>query len=116
MSTVAGREVGAEKIDARSLLDQIAREGARRILLAALETEVAAYLEAHVTDRDADAHALVVRNGRGRTRKVTVGAGTIAVNAPRVNDRRVKADGQRCRMYGGRMRLAGGESRPGCRP
>ena len=39
--------------------------------------------------RDADGHALVVRNGKSRTRKVTLGAGTIAVSAPRVNDRRV---------------------------
>jgi len=48
----------------RSVLDEIAREGARRLLLVALETEVAAYLEAHAADRDADGHALVVRNGR----------------------------------------------------
>jgi hypothetical protein len=56
--------------DGRSLLDEIAREGARR-MLAALETEVAAYLEAHAAERDADGHALVVRNGKGRTRKVS---------------------------------------------
>jgi len=98
MLTVAGDKVGDEAIDGRSLLDEIAREGARRMLVAALETEVASYLEAHITDRDSDGHALVVRNGRGRTRKVTLGAGTIAVNAPRINDRRVAADGQRCRF------------------
>src|SRR5262249_27226104 len=57
-----------------------------------------AYLEAHVAERDAADHALVVRNGKGRTRHVTVGSGTIAVNAPRVNDRRVGADGQRCKF------------------
>jgi len=33
-------------------------------------------------------HAQVVRNGRGRPRKVTVGAGTLKVAAPRVDDRR----------------------------
>ena len=71
------------------LLDEIAREGARRMLVAALETEVAAYLEAHRDERDAEGHAMVVRNGKGRTRKVTVGAGTIPVSAPRVNDRRM---------------------------
>lgn len=98
MRTVTENEVEAEKIDGCSLLDEIAREGARRMLLAALEVEVAAYLEAHGTDRDADGHALVVRNGRGRTRKVTLGTGTIAVNAPRVNDRRVDADGERCKF------------------
>src|SRR5262249_46156966 len=76
----------------------IARAGARRMLLAALEAEVAAYLEAHGDDRDADGHALVVRNGKERTRKVPLGSGTIAVNAPRGNDRRVDADGQWCKF------------------
>jgi hypothetical protein len=52
----------------------------------------------HATDRDTAGHALVVRNGKGRTRNVTLGSGTIAVNAPRVNDRRVDADGQRCKF------------------
>src|SRR2546422_1380992 len=41
-----------------------------------LETEVAAYLEAHRDERDREGHAQVVRNGKGRTRKVTVGVGT----------------------------------------
>jgi len=68
------------------------------MLLAALETEVAAYLEAHRDERDDDGHALVVRNGKGRTRKVTVGAGTIPVSAPRVNDRRTDQDGERRRF------------------
>jgi putative transposase len=99
MLKVVGREaVVDEEVDGGSLLDEIAREGARRMLLAALETEVTAYLGAHAADRDGTGHALVVRNGKGRTRHVTVGSGTIAVNAPRVNDRRVNADGQRCKF------------------
>ncbi len=98
MLTVVGDEAIEDGIDGRSLLDSIAREGARRMLLAALETEVAAYVETHTADRDTEGHALVVRNGKGRTRKVTLGSGTIAVNAPRVNDRRVGADGQRCKF------------------
>jgi len=68
------------------------------MLVAALETEVAAYLEAHCDERDDAGHALVVRNGKGRTRKVTVGAGTIPVSAPRVNDRRTDRDGERRRF------------------
>jgi hypothetical protein len=99
MLTVTGREAGVdEEVDGRSLLDEIAREGARRMLLATLETDVAAYLEAHAAGRDGDGHALVVRNGKGHTRNVTIGSGTIAVNAPRVNDRRVDAVGQRCKF------------------
>jgi hypothetical protein len=45
------------------------------MLVAAPETDGAAYLEAHREERDDEGHALVVRNGKGRTRKVTVGAG-----------------------------------------
>jgi len=36
-----------------------------------------------------------VRNGKAKERKITVGSGTIAVKAPRVNDKRVDEDGQR---------------------
>lgn len=98
MLTVAGDEVRGEEIDGRSLLDEIAREGARRMLAAALEVEVAAYLDLHHDEQDAEGHALVVRNGKGRTRRITLGAGTIAVSAPRVNDRRLDAEGQRCKF------------------
>jgi|SRR5437879_1243314 len=98
MLRVVGNETARDEGDGRSVLDEIAREGARRMLLAALETEVAAYLEAHAAERDAAGHALVVRNGKGRIRSVTIGSGTIAVNAPRVNDRRVDLDGQRCKF------------------
>jgi hypothetical protein len=43
-------------------------------------------------------HALVVRNGKGRTRKVTVGSRDHRVSAPRVNDRRTDQDGKRRRF------------------
>ena len=98
MLKVVGSETAQDDVDGRSLLDEIAREGARRMLVAALEAEVAAYLEAHREERDDVGHALVVRNGKGRTRKVTVGAGTIPVSAPRVNDRRINTDGERQRF------------------
>jgi putative transposase len=98
MLRVVGDEAVEDGADGRSILDEIAREGARRMLVAALETEVAAYLEAHREERDDAGQALVVRNGKGRTRKVTVGSGTIPVSAPRVNDRRTDQDGERRRF------------------
>ena len=79
-------------------LDQLAREGARRMLCAALEQEVASYIAAHKHERDDRGRALVVRNGKGRERKIAVGAGTIAVRAPRINDKRVDEDGRRQRF------------------
>jgi transposase-like protein len=81
-----GKESQAEGLG--SDLDELVREGARRMLLAALDAEVADYIERHREFRDEQGHAQVVRNGRGRPRKVTVGAGTLEVAAPRVDDRR----------------------------
>lgn len=93
-------EDGSEgKAGIRSMcLDEIAREGARRMLGTALEVEVAAYIEAHRDERDENGHALVVRNGKARPRSVTVGSGTFTVAAPRVDDRRVDAAGERQRF------------------
>ena len=79
-------------------LDSLAREGARRMLLTALEEEVARYIDAHDEARDEAGRHLVVRNGRGQARSVTCGARTIAVRAPRVNDRRVDDEGKRRRF------------------
>jgi len=80
-------------------LDAIVREGARRMLAAALEAEVDAYLAAHAAERDEQGRRLVTRNGYARERQVTTVAGAVAVRAPRVNDRRVDpVTGQRARF------------------
>lgn len=65
-----------EKADAVGQeLDELAREGARRMLMQALDAEVADYIERHQDPRDEEGHALVVRNGRARQRRVTLGRG-----------------------------------------
>src|ERR671937_2082100 len=69
-------------------LDGLVREGARRMLLAALKAEVDEYLAQHAGMRDEDGHALVVRNGVAEPRKVTTAAGELEIQAPRVHDRR----------------------------
>lgn len=70
-------------------LDDLAREGARRMIAAALRAEADEYVQRFVGELDEDGHRLVVRNGRARERGLTVGSGTVAVRAPRVNDKRV---------------------------
>ena len=75
-------------------LDDLAREGARRMIATALAVEVEDYVGRYAGERDERGRALVVRNGTARSRGVTLGAGTIEVQAPRVNDRRV-VDGER---------------------
>lgn len=79
-------------------LDEIARQGARRMLAEALEAEVQDYLEAARGERDEHGHALVVRNGHADERKVLCGAGAMEVRVPRVNDKRVDENGSRHRF------------------
>ncbi|CAI4032123.1 hypothetical protein DNFV4_02548 [Nitrospira tepida] len=69
-------------------LDELAREGARRMILAALEVEAEEYRQRHRDARDPRGHALVVHNGQARPRRLTVGTGTITIRAPRGNERR----------------------------
>ena len=82
-----------------SLLDEIVRDGARKMLAAALQAEVAAYIEAHADQVDEHGHRLVVRNGYHAERRVTTAAGAVTVRQPRVNDRRTdEGTGQRMRF------------------
>ncbi|OSC33699.1 transposase, partial [Mycolicibacillus koreensis] len=83
----------------RSLLDEIVRDGARQMLAAALQAEVAAYVAQFADQLDEAGHRLVVRNGYHHGREVLTAAGAVEVKAPRVNDRRVDPDtGQRKRF------------------
>ena len=83
----------------RSLLDEIVRDGARQMLAAALQAEVAAYIEQFGDQFDEDGRRLVVRNGYHYEREVLTAAGAVTVRAPRVNDRRVDPDsGERQRF------------------
>ena len=82
-----------------SMLDEIVREGARRMLAAALEAEVNAYIGAHADERDERGRRRVVRNGHAEPRSITTGAGPIEIQQPRVNDKRVDEEtGERCRF------------------
>jgi transposase-like protein len=82
-----------------SLIDQIVREGARRMLAEALQAEVDAYITAFTSERDGHGHRLVVRNGYHDTRDVLTSAGAVEVTVPRVNDKRIDPDtGQRRRF------------------
>lgn len=69
-------------------LDKIVQAGARKLLIHALDLEVEEYLQSAGSWRDENNHRMVVRNGKGKERKITTGAGTFSVRAPRVNDKR----------------------------
>jgi transposase-like protein len=83
----------------RSLLDEIVRDGARQMLAAALQAEVAAYVDQFADQLDQNGRRLVVRNGYHHEREVLTAAGAVTVTAPRVNDKRIDADtGERQRF------------------
>jgi putative transposase len=80
-------------------LDEIARQGARKMLAHALQAELDAYLKPAEGERDECGHALVLRNGYHNAPQVVCGAGSVEVRAPRVNDRRVdETTGERKRF------------------
>jgi len=79
---------GAARAELLVGLDELVREGARRMLAAALEAEVDAYVDAYAEQVDERGHRLVVRNGRARPRAITTAAGAVTITAPRVHDQR----------------------------
>jgi transposase-like protein len=97
MTRVAQEVEKQESENRGSSLDELAREGARKMIEAALFAEVDEYLSQHAEARDAEGHAMVVRNGKARERPFTVGSGTVGIVAPRVNDRRM-VDGERMKF------------------
>jgi transposase-like protein len=106
MLTVVAQESGsgderavAGAADSSSVIDEIVREGARRMLAEALQAEVDAYVARFAAERDGAGRRLVVRNGHHQPREVLTSAGAVRVRAPRVNDRRVDPEtGERARF------------------
>ncbi len=85
LTLVSGEGSGHEggKEPATSLIDEIVREGARRMLGRGAEAD--AYI---ARERDENGRRLVVRSGYHRPREVLTSAGAIEVRAPRVNGKR----------------------------
>jgi transposase-like protein len=86
-----------------STLDELAREGARRMIAAALRAEADEYVGRFGEELDEDGRRLVVRNGRARERGVTVGSGTVPIRAPRVNDKRVDEETGERQRFGSKI-------------
>ncbi len=80
------------------VLEEIARDGARRYLQKAIEQEVADYIDDHRHERDEQGHRLVVRNGHKPPRTILSGVGPMELTAPRVDDRRLDENGVRFRF------------------
>ena len=98
MSDVRTLPVGEDNEEIKVTLDELAREGARRMIAAALEAEVDEYVARFAEELDDEGHRFVVRNGRGKERRVTVGSGTLPIRAAKLvhSDHLADVDGHRC--------------------
>lgn len=97
-STMIGHEVPADitsdaevlafrgQFEGKSPLDELVREGARRMLQAAMDAEVEAFLDRYRDRRDDQGRRLVVKNGTLPSREILTGAGPIEVRQRRVRD------------------------------
>ena len=83
----AARENQAEE-SKKSLLEEIIREGARKLLQTAVEQEVTTYIEMFKELKDEGGRRLVVRHGFLPERSLLTGIGPVTVKQPRIRDKR----------------------------
>ena len=75
-------------IEVKSALDELLREGARRMLGAAIEQEVGEYIDRYAGEVDESGRRMVTRNGHLPERELVTGVGPVPVRQPRVKDQR----------------------------
>jgi len=73
-------------------LDEILREGARKMLIQAIQEEVDLFIENRRHLVDENGHRQVVRNGTLPAREIQTPLGPLEVAQPRVRDRRARQE------------------------
>ena len=68
-------------------LQEVLREGARKMLAAAIEEEIAIFIEQHSALQTDEGKAAVVKNGYLPQRPIQTGLGDIEAKVPKVRDR-----------------------------
>ena len=71
-------------------LTEILRQGARDLIVQAVEAEFASFLQDHEDERLEDGRKRIVRHGHLPERKVMTGIGAVPVKVPRSRDRKAK--------------------------
>ncbi|MFQ5506943.1 MAG: IS256 family transposase [Planctomycetota bacterium] len=98
MSNATNEAIPGPGSTPNDVLQEVLREGAQQMLVKAIHDEVAAYINEHADQVDANGHRLVTRNGHKKQRTIETGVGPIDVQQPRIDDRRVDENGQRLRF------------------
>jgi putative transposase len=73
-------------------LEEVLREGARRLLQMAVEAEVDSFIENYRSLVDENGHRLAVRNGYHKEREIVTSMGPLKVKQPRIDDRKLRHD------------------------
>ena len=73
-----------------SVLEQVAREGARKMLQLALENEVEEFVRKHSNLRDESGRKIVTKNGYMPQRDIVTEMGPLTITQPRIDDRNLK--------------------------
>ncbi len=82
-------ELKKPEVIAEDPLTEVLRQGARKLLIHALEAEVENFIKTYDHIRDEAGKREVVRNGYGPERTIQTGIGDIEIRAPKVADRRI---------------------------
>ena len=92
------KEIGFIKEESTwSVLEQVARQGAQKMLQLALENEVEEFILKHSSLKDENGKKVVIKNGYMPQRDIVTGMGPLAITQPRIDDRNLKGclDGAR---------------------
>ena len=73
-----------------SVLEQVAREGARKMLQLALENEVKEFIAKYSNIADENGKKVVTKNGYMPAREIVTGMGPLPIKQPRIDDRNLK--------------------------
>ena len=73
-----------------SVLEQVARQGAQKMLQLALENEVEEFIQKHSCLKGENGNKAVIKNGYMPQREILTGMGPLPIKQPRIDDRNLK--------------------------
>lgn len=78
-----------------SPLEEVLRDGARKMLQIALESEIDEFIQAYQIRKETRTEQLITRNGYHPEREILTGIGKIQVKQPRIDDRKARENGEK---------------------
>ena len=73
-----------------SVLEQVTREGARKMLQLALENEIEEFIQKHSSLKGENGNRVATKNGYMPEREILTGMGPLPIKQPRIDDRNLK--------------------------